>query len=202
MSVGWHVIGYDIEPRSNYPGEFRQASVHDLTGANMRDGLLIVASPPCEQFSRHGMPWTRARNPPPPDLSIVEACRRIAKEAGLPLVMENVRFAQPFIGKAKLHIGAQYLWGDIPLNPPINHGVRKKESYGSKDRLKRAKIPVNIGKWIGEAFWPIECEACGYRFDSRCGLFGCPNCHGEGLALKQNRPGSKKKAPTERQGQE
>lgn len=181
MAAGWHVIGYDIEPRPNYPGEFRLASVLDLNGADMRDGLLIVASPPCQEFSRHGMPWTRKRNPPPPDLSIVAACRRIAKEAGLPLVMENVRFAQQFIGQAKKHVGAFYLWGDVPMCEPSNRGVRKKESYGSADRLARAKVPLAIGKWIGEAFFPITCAKCGHVFDSRCGLFGCPNCHGEGL---------------------
>lgn len=181
IAAGWHVIGYDIEPRLNYPGEFRQASVLDLNGVNMRDGNLIVASPPCQEFSRHGMPWTRKRNPPPPDLSLVEACRRIAKEAGLPMVMENVRFAQQFIGRAKKHVGAFYLWGDVPMCEPSNRGVRKKESYGSSDRLARAKVPLAIGKWIGESFFPITCPKCSHVFDNRCGLFGCPNCHGEGL---------------------
>lgn len=180
-AAGWHVIGFDIEPRPNYPGEFRQASVLDLDGKDLRDGMLIVASPPCQEFSRHGMPWTRKRNPPPPDLSLVEACRRIAKEAGLPMVMENVRFAQQFIGKAKKHVGAFYMWGDVPMCEPSNRGVRKKESYGSADRLARAKVPLAIGKWIGEAFFPITCPQCSHVFDNRCGLFGCPNCHGEGL---------------------
>lgn len=181
IAAGWHVIGYDIEPRPNYPGEFRLASVLDLNGADLRDGKLIVASPPCQEFSRHGMPWTRKRNPPPPDLSIVEACRRIAKDAGLPLIMENVRFAQQFIGKAKKHVGAFYLWGDVPMCEPLLRGGRKKSGMSSTWRLERAKVPPAIGRWIGEAFFPITCLSCGHVFDNRCGLFGCPNCHGEGL---------------------
>jgi len=151
IEAGYHVIGYDISPQPDYPGEFRLADVKTLSGADMRDGVLIVASPPCEEFSRHQMPWTRKRNPPPPDLSIAEACWRIAREAGLPVVMENVRAAQGWFGRAVAHVGPFYLWGDVPaiLPRPV---VRKKESYGSKDRLKRARVPIELAKWVGECF--------------------------------------------------
>ena len=27
----------------------------------------------------------------------------------------------------------------------------------------------------------IVCQFCGYKFDERCGIYGCPNCEGEGL---------------------
>ena len=27
----------------------------------------------------------------------------------------------------------------------------------------------------------IVCQFCGYEFDERCGIYGCPNCEGEGL---------------------
>lgn len=181
IAAGWRVIGYDIDPRPSYPGEFRLGDVRELDGRDLADGHLIVASPPCEQFSRHGMPWTRARNPPPPDLSIAEACWRIAREAGLPIILENVRFAQPFLGKAKAHVGAFYLWGDVPPGRPYATRAQKKESFGSRERLKRAMIPDEVSAWIGQAFLPIECFACGYQFNATCGLFGCPNCHGEGV---------------------
>jgi len=181
IAEGWHVIGYDITPQPLYPGEFRLADVKTLTADNVRGAALIVASPPCEEFSRHGMPWTRKRNPPPPDLSIVAAVRKLAVDARLPLVMENVRFAQQFIGDSKAKVGAYHLWGDVPSVIPISYRHRKKESYGSKDRLRRARVPINLARWVGREFLPIECSKCGYRFDNRCGIFGCPDCHGEGI---------------------
>lgn len=181
MAAGWRVIGYDIDPQPLYPGEFHQRDVKTIQPEELNGGTLIVASPPCEQFSRHGMPWTRKRNPPPPDTSIVEHVRWLAKETGIPLVMENVKFAQAFIGPAKTHVGPYYLWGNIPSHPPSIGKFKKKESYGSKDRLDRARIPDVVGRWIGEAFMPRECFKCQCVFDSRCGMFGCPNCHGEGI---------------------
>jgi hypothetical protein len=183
--AGYRVIGYDIDPQPLYPGEFRQADVTALDGADMRNAVFIVASPPCEQFSRHQMPWTKRRNPPPPDLSIVEACWRIAAEAGLPIILENVRAAQAWLGRAKWHCGAFYLWGDVPaLMPRVVH--RPKESYGSKDRLKRARVPLELAEWIGRCFLPelLTCPMkCGSHFSRSLGKYGCPNCHGEGLAL-------------------
>lgn len=181
IDAGWRVIGFDIEPQPLYPGEFHQVDVKTLSGFDMRDGALIVASPPCEEFTRHGMPWTRASNPPPPDLSVVEACWRIAKEAGLPIVLENVRTAQGWLGRAKAHVGPFYLWGDVPALLPPAVKIRKKESYGSKDRLKRARVPEELAAWVGQVFMPQECIECGYLFDPNCGIYGCPNCHGEGL---------------------
>ena len=181
IAEGWQVIGYDIEEQPLYPGDFRLADVTALNGSDMHDASLIVASPPCEQFSRHGMPWTRKRNPPPPDLSIVAAVRRIAAESGLPFVMENVKFAQPYIGRSKANVGPYHLWGDVPSIIPITFRQKKKESYSSKDRLKRARVPLALARWVGYQFMPIGCDSCGFRFDARCGIFGCPNCHGEGL---------------------
>lgn len=184
IAAGFHVIGYDIDPQPLYPGEFRQCDVKLLNGADMRDGALIVASPPCEEFSRHDQPWTRARNPPEPDLSIVEACRRIQREAGLPMVLENVRGAQKWLGRAKHHSGAFYLWGDVPaLMSRVTH--RAKESYGSKDRLKRARVPLELATWVGECFLPatVECRmGCGYQRQAELGKYGCPKCCGDGAA--------------------
>lgn len=183
IAAGWHVIGYDIDPMPGYPGEFRQRSVLEMSGDEMRDGSLIVASPPCQEFSRHDQPWTRAKNPPPPDLSIWKACLRIASEAGLPIVIENVRGAQRFVGKAKARVGSFYLFGDVPSGPPSNRGVRQKQSYTSSAKLDRARVPVQVGEWIGAAFMPMSCVKCGHRFDRRCGIFGCPNCMGEGIKV-------------------
>lgn len=123
QDAGWHVIGVDIERHKSYPGELVLADVRTLCGHRIRraGAQLIVASPPCQEFSRHDMPWTRARNPPEPDLSIVEACIRIAREADAPMVLENVRgsrkWIEPILGRAA-RCGSFYLYGDFPLLLP------------------------------------------------------------------------------------
>lgn len=44
----------------------------------------------------------------------------------IPLVVENVKGAQPWVGRAAWHYGSFYLWGDVPaLMPPTLGGVMK-----------------------------------------------------------------------------
>lgn len=110
--------------------------------------------PPCEEFSRHSMPWTRRKNPPTPNLALLERCRKIAVALGAPLVLENVRAAQAFIGKSAHRIGPFHLWGDVPLLLP-DYGGRKKESYGSRKRASRAKIPLELALAVGRWHFPF-----------------------------------------------
>lgn len=156
LSEGYRCIGYDIEAQPSYPGEFWQQDVRKVDWTErltFAQPAVIVASPPCEQFSRHQMPWTRARNPPEPDLSIVEACYRLAREACCPIVLENVRMAQNWLGRARWHSGSFYLWGDVPaLMPLVTH--RPKESFSSTKRLERAKIPFELSSHIARCFKP------------------------------------------------
>lgn len=156
LQEGYHVIGYDIDPQPRYPGEFRRADVRKLDGRQFLGATLIVASPPCEEFSRHQMPWTRRRNPPPPDLSIAEACWRIAREAAAPIVLENVRKAQDWLGRATWHCDALYLWGDVPalMPEPPEGAVPKRQSISSAYRLGRARVPIDIAQWIARCYLP------------------------------------------------
>ena len=146
---GWRAVGFDIK-RFDYPGELVIQDVRTIDGRNLRGARLIVASPPCEEFSRFQMPWTRAKNPPEPDLSIVDACFRIAREAHAPVILENVRAAREWLGMATMHWGPFYLWGDgVPaLLPSLSY--RLKESYSSSERAKRAQIPRVLADWIAE----------------------------------------------------
>lgn len=151
LAAGYEVIGVDVIPHSDYPAPLLRADVRSLKGDWFKDIDLVVASPPCEEFSRHDMPWCRAKNPPEPDLSIVEACQRLAKEIGAPLVLENVRGAQKWLGKARCKYGACYLWGDgapetCPKSPPGNG----KERLSSKERLRRAKVPIDLARYVAE----------------------------------------------------
>ncbi len=155
LAEGWAVFGFDIKPQPLYPAPMAIQDIRTLHGSQFRRASLIVASPPCEEFTRHQMPWTRARNPPPPDLSLVEACFRIQREAGIPMILENVRKAQTWLGSARWHCGSFYLWGDVPaLMPTVVH--RPKESYSSSERLKRARVPLDLARWIARCFAPAN----------------------------------------------
>lgn len=171
IAAGWDVWGLDIDGRfeESYPGTFWREDVCLVTGQAVRDAMwmscarqtlgLVVASPPCQEFSRHDQPWTRKRNPPTPDTSIWEACVRIAAECGAPLIVENVRGAQPFMGKAKWHCGPFYLWGDVPALMPTTIRYRKKESRSSSAVAERAKVPFEIAYHIGRVFHPGDALA-------------------------------------------
>jgi hypothetical protein len=137
LDVGYRVIGFDIERHEygehRYPGELVLQDVLTLHGSQFKDAALIVASPPCQAYSyrRRAMPWERARALPPPDNTLFEACFRIQREAceaagrHIPLVVENVRGAQKWVGRARWHYGRFYLWGDVPALMPF-HRVRPK----------------------------------------------------------------------------
>lgn len=154
IEEGYEVHGYDIQDQPKYPGVFIRADVRKLDGHRFTNAALIVASPPCEEFSRHQMPWTKRRNPPEPDLTIVEACLRIAREAGVPMILENVRMAQHWLGRARWHDGAFYLWGDVPALMPYRSEGRKKEGMSSSWKLERARVPKDLASHIARIFLP------------------------------------------------
>lgn len=147
LAEGWEVIGFDVIQYA-YPAQLVIQDVLTLTGKQFRGARLIVASPPCEEFSRWQMPWTRARNPKLPNPELWHAAERIAREAGVPLIIENVRCAQKFMGRARIHWGPFYLWGDVSGTPPPYQGHRKKESLSSSARAERAKIPFALSNWV------------------------------------------------------
>jgi hypothetical protein len=97
------------------------------------------------------MPWTRARNPPRPSLALWKRCEFIADALGVPYVLENVRGAQEFCGRSAMNCGPFHLWGNVPAICPVFEG-KKKESFGSKQRAERAKIPLSLASWIARCF--------------------------------------------------
>jgi site-specific DNA-cytosine methylase len=124
LAEGWDVIGFDIERHQygdqKYPAQLVLQDVLTLHGSQFRNADLIVASPPCQAYSYRAMPWRRAKALPPPDNSLFEACFRIQREAceaaghHIPMVVENVRGAQKWVGRAAWNFGSYYLWGDVP----------------------------------------------------------------------------------------
>lgn len=129
LAEGYTVIGFDIV-RMAYPGLLVIQDVLTIHGSQLRNGAVIVASPPCTEPSYRAMPWSRAKalnaaGPPVRFMELFEACFRIQREASeaagryIPLIVENVKGAQPWVSRAKWHYGSYYLWGDVPALMPI-----------------------------------------------------------------------------------
>lgn len=148
LAEGWRVRGYDIEAHEygdeKYPAELILRNVLEMHGSEIADADLIVASPPCTEYSYMAMPWSRAKQiaralrggedefPEPYRGSrtieqlnaIFDACFRLQREASaaagrhIPMVVENVKGAQPWVGRAAWNYGSFYLWGDLPALMP------------------------------------------------------------------------------------
>ena len=108
------------------------------------------ASPPCEEFSRWSLPWTRAKVDKLPSLELVQAALRLKEEAQpLVFILENVRGAQPWVepllGKPVLRRGSRYLWGDVLLAPAVTGYYKSKLSGKRKDLRSEVPFPLSYG---------------------------------------------------------
>jgi hypothetical protein len=144
LANGWHVRGYDIEAHEygdeKYPGEFVLRDILQMHGSEIADADLIVSSSPCTEYSYMAMPWSLAkakaaaiRADETGELfrklnALFDAQFRLQREASeakgewIPMVVENVRGAQPWVGQARGSYGSYYLWGDVPaLMPSARH---------------------------------------------------------------------------------
>jgi hypothetical protein len=142
LAEGYDVTGYDIEEHvygeHRYPARLIVKDVLTLHGSELLDASLIVASPPCQAYSYMAMPWSKAKAKAAAiradttgealeELNrLFNACFRIQREAceaagrHIPMVVENVRGAEPWVGRARGSFGSFYLWGDVPaLMPPV-----------------------------------------------------------------------------------
>jgi len=160
LELGGRVVGFDLEHEPHHGPVPRGADlvlqdVRTINGALFKDASLIVASSPCQEFSYRAMPWKRAKALGPPLLGIelFAQAERIQREAiaaaghFIPMVQENVRGAQKYVGRARWHHGSYYLWGDVPALMPITLG---------RSDVKKVAIQSwsNFGKpgYVGEAF--------------------------------------------------
>jgi hypothetical protein len=182
LAEGYDVIGFDIEQHQYgdhaYPAQLVLQDVTTLHGSQFANATLIVASPPCQAYSYRAMPWSRAKALPPPDNTLFETCFRIQREASeaagrhVPLIVENVRGAQKWVGRARWNYGSYYLWGDVPALMPF--GKPRKQPgdpswffdnyensarrFGSKSKERKqwsaeiAKIPLPLARHIARVF--------------------------------------------------
>jgi hypothetical protein len=149
QAAGWDVIGWDIERHAydgeRYPGQLVLGDVRALHGSQFKTAGLIVGSSPCTEYSYMAMPWSRAKAKAAAIRAdetgealrrlneLFDAQFRIQREASeaagrhIPLVVENVKGAQPWVGRARGSFGSYYLWGDLPalMPTPTRRGAVK-----------------------------------------------------------------------------
>lgn len=150
LAEGYRVVGFDIERHvygeAKYPGQLVIQDVLTIHGKQFKDAALIVASPPCQEFSYMAMPWSLAKQKRSDYLSgkrdrkqltaLFDACFRIQREASeaaghhIPMVVENVRGANEWVGRSRWNFGSFHLWGDVPALMPI---ARAKAKVGGID---------------------------------------------------------------------
>jgi hypothetical protein len=153
LAEGYDVIGFDIEQhqygRHRYPAQLVVQDVCTLHGSQFKNAALIVASPPCQEYSYMAMPWKLAKakaaairaDTTGAELArlnrLFDACFRIQKEASIaagrpiPMVVENVRGAIPWVGRSRWNFGSFHLWGDVPALMPITFHAQKFNPDGT-----------------------------------------------------------------------
>jgi len=150
---GYDVTGIDLSDYSaSFPGKFIQADLLKYTPPGYYD--IIVASPPCEDFTKSSFPKTwKSVVRYPPDLNRAlalynRAVEIIREKKPAYWVIENVRASQKYVGKADFHIGSRYFWSNAPfsvVNPVRDEIYGKNNLSPSPDRpQKRALIPRSI----------------------------------------------------------
>lgn len=138
------------------------------------------------------MPWSRAKAIAAEYRSgkrdvkkltaLFDDCFRIQREAveaaghHIPMVVENVRGANPWVGKAPYHYGSFYLWGDVPALMPMTKsikvpGFRFDGLGGSFQTASQARIKAENGiKQGGDWFnadQPSIARMCGSKSNAR-----------------------------------
>ena len=153
-----------------------------LHGSQFKNADLIVASPPCQEYSYMAMPWSKAKTKAAAIRAdktgaaieklnrLFNACFRLQREASeaagrhIPLIVENVKGAQPWVGRARWNYGSFYLWGDVPAlmpptfkavkNPGLNWSAHSDPDYRTSGKgacFRDTAIKNNGGSWFNIA---------------------------------------------------
>lgn len=200
LAEGYDVVGFDIERHQygeqRYPAQLGVQDVLTLHGSQFREAALIVASPPCQEYSYMAMPWKLAKAKAAAiradttgqmlaDLNrLFDACFRIQTQASLtagrhiPMIVENVRGAIPWVGRSRWNFGSFHLWGDVPaLMPPTfkGHKIPGFRFDGSGQSFQTASVATKNagGSWFavahnttsGKGQNPDGRKVPGFRFD-------------------------------------
>ncbi|MEQ1888060.1 MAG: hypothetical protein ABL951_02635 [Alphaproteobacteria bacterium] len=107
--------------------------------------------------------------------ALFNACFRIQREAceaaghHIPLIVENVRGAIPWVGRARGSFGSFMLWGDVPALMPAPVNARKVPGFrfdGSGKSFQSASVEgVKVGgDWFSD---PASLSAFGSKSSKR-----------------------------------
>ncbi len=112
----------------------------------------------CEECSGSGIYQRRVAYSEVVDEACPECNGAAAVETRyIPMVVENVRGANPWVGRAKWHYGSFYLWGDVPALMPIAGMLTKNSNRNSwfgiahNTESGHSQNPVNGEKGIPHA---------------------------------------------------
>lgn len=175
LANGWEVVGFDIERHQygdqKYPSQLVLQDVMTIHGSQFATADLIVASPPCQEYSYMAMPWTLAKQKRREYLdgtrdvndltALFDACFRIQREAceaagrHIPMIVENVRGAQEWVGESRWKYGSFHFWGDVPALMPIGKAVKHPGmNLAGSDKPGYKAVAFNRidlrGSWFGE----------------------------------------------------
>lgn len=189
LAEQYEVVGFDIERHvygdHKYPAQLVLQNVLTIHGKQFKDAALIVCSPPCQEYSWMAMPWSRAKQVARAlrgqdefpagytgsrtiaDLTaLFDACFRIQREAceaagrHIPLIVENVRGAIPWVGRSRWNFGSFHIWGDVPALMPMARGIGFKSSgLNWSDQTKRGQDFTRVagnqimGSKVGSAWF-------------------------------------------------
>jgi hypothetical protein len=178
IANGFRAIGFDIEAHDygdgGYPGQLVLRDVRSLCGAELvrEYGIpaVIVASPPCQEFSYMAMPWSKAKEKMRKILAdpaeqtrltdLFNQCFRIQREVSAaagcdcfgdpswPGKQGGVKQSAPGLrdnGKGSAWFGGP---GTIPRMTGSRSPARKRAS------AEIAKIPPALSSWLAKCFKP------------------------------------------------
>ena len=157
--------------------------VREICGYALSEARLFVASPPCTEYSYMAMPWSRSKQIAAAlrgqgefpegykgsrtidELNrLFNECFRIQREASeaagrhIPMIVENVKGAIPWVGRSRWNFGSFHLWGDIPALMPMATARKNNGgswfAIGSPGQKELNRNPVNEavkcgGSWFG-----------------------------------------------------
>ena len=227
LAEGYDVTGYDIEEHvygdERYPARLVVRDVLSIHGSEFAHADLIVASPPCQEYSYMAMPWGRAKQIARalrgedvfPEgyrgsrtlaelTALFDACFRIQREASeaggrhIPMVVENVKGAQPWVGRSAYNFGSYHLWGDMPALMPRPRGEGVKVGgmgwYPPEDPRHQVGAAFNPGAQ-GAAFSAARegRKVAGFRFDGSGGSFQTASVSAHGLGIDGAAEGRKQR---------
>ena len=96
---------------------------------------------------------------------LFDACFRIQREAceaagrRIPMIVENVRGAQPWVGEARANYGSYFLWGDAPLPQMTLPGLSLQGSRSHERQSVQILGHELVGPNQARAGFHADCRA-------------------------------------------